>query len=127
MTVQIEFYPTRKVMKRDKKIMNLAGFRPLHTDFIDNDESKGYRVTFVNGSDDPNSSEDVREDRLRFKLRKLLIKTIENNTIDWNDYKILLRLERGLKLQQSTIDKLIIVRQGGLSGIVQRIRNLFNL
>jgi len=127
MTIQIENYPTRKVMKKNKKIMNRAGFRSLHTDFIDNDESKGYKVTFVNGKDDPNNSEEVQKSKTRFRLQKLLVKTIENNTITFEDYKMLMRLERGLELKQSTIDKLIIVRQGGVSGIVQRIKNLFNL
>jgi len=127
LTVVIETYPTRKVMRRDKNIMSKAGFRPLHTDFIDNDKSKGFRVTFVNELDDPDNSEEQKTRNLQFKLRKLLIRTIENDTITFEDLKILMRLERGLELQQSTIDKLIVVRQGGLSGIVQRIKNLFNL
>lgn len=125
--IQIQIYPTRKVMKRQKEKMNQLGFRSLHTDFIDNDESKGYEVTFVNGSDDPHNSEEQREINLKFKLKELLVKQIENDTITFDDYKMLLRLERNLELQQSTIDKLVILKQGGLSGIVQRIKNLFNL
>jgi len=127
MTTIIETYPTRKVMRRDKKIMNKAGFTSLHTDFIDNDESKGYRVTFVNGADDPDNNEESKENRLQAKLHELLVQSIENDTIDWKDYKILQRIERGLKLKQSTIDKLIIVKQGGLAGIIQRLKNLFGL
>jgi len=123
MTIQIETYPTRKVMKRNKKSRHTNGWRSLHTDFIDSN----YRVTFVNGLDDPDKSDQAEINRSKSKLTKLLVKTIQNNTITWDDYKILLRLERNLELQQSTIDKLIIVRQGGLLGIVQRIRNLFNL
>jgi len=123
MTVEIENYPTRKVMKRGKTRMNQLGFRTLHIDSINN----GFRVTFVNGSDDPDNSDKTRERGLQFKLKKLLITTIENDTITFSDFKMLMRLERGLELKQSTVDKLIIVRQGGLSGIIQRLRNLFGL
>jgi len=35
-------------MNFDKKILNKTGFRALHTDFINNDESQGYRVVFDN-------------------------------------------------------------------------------
>jgi len=123
MTVEIKLYPTRKVMRKEKQKFNQLGFRPLHTDFIE----KWYRVTFVNGTDDPDNSDEAKESRLQFKLQKLLIQSIENDTIDFKDYKMLMRLERGLKLQQSTINKLVIIKQGGLSGILQRIKNLFNL
>jgi len=123
MTVETKTFPTRKVMKREKLKMNQLGFRSLHTNFIDNK----FEVVFVNGSDDPANSEEAEENKLRFKLEKLLIETIENDTITFDDYKILMRLERNLELKQSTVDKLILVRQGGLSGILQRIRNLFNL
>jgi len=123
MTIVIETYPTRKVMKRQKQLKALVGFSSLHTDFIDNK----FRVTFVNGSDDPANSDEARDDKLKFKLRQLLIRSIENDTITFTDLKMLMRLERGLKLQQSTIDKLVIIKQGGLSGIVQRIKNLFGL
>jgi len=120
MTVQIITYPTRKKMNIGKDIMTPLGFRPLHTDFIGDE----FRVTFVDGADNPQQSED---DQLKFKLTRLLIKTIENDTITFSDLKMLMRLERGLELQQSTVDKLTIIKQGGLSGIVQRIKNLFNL
>jgi len=127
MTIQIHNFPTRKVMKKEKKKMNQLGFRSLHTDFINNNESQGFKVTFVNGVDDPNNSEEQKTREIRFELRELLIKTIENDTITFKDYKMLMRLERGLELQQTTIDKLIVIKQGGFSGIIQRIKNLFNL
>jgi len=125
--IETRTYPTRKVLKRQRKLMNQQGFRTLHEDFINNDESQGYKVTFVNGRDDPNNSDEQKERDLQFRLEKLLVRTIENDTITFNDFKMLMRLERGLKLQQSTIDRLIVVRQGGLSGIIQRIKNLFGL
>jgi len=125
--IEIETFRTRKIMKREKLIRTTNGWRPLHTDFVDNNESDGYRVTFVNGLDDSSNSDEAKENQSKQRLRDLLIQTIENDTITFSDLKILMRLERGLELQQSTIDKLIIVRQGGLSGIIQRIKNLFNL
>ena len=60
MTIEIIDYSTRNLMIVDKKKNNKEGLRVLHTDFIDNDESKGYHVTFVKGIDDPyNSPEQV--------------------------------------------------------------------
>jgi len=121
--IETEIYPTRKVMKREKAKRILNNWRSLHTDFINNK----FHVTFVNGSDNPDNSDEAKDSRLKHKLTKLLVRTIENDTITFNDLKMLMRLERGLKLQQSTVDKLITVRQGGLRGILQRIKNLFNL
>jgi len=127
MTIETVDYPTRKVMKRGKLARFRGDWRPLHTEFINNNELDGFHVTYVNGSDDPDNSDEAKENRLQLRLQKLLIQSIENDTITFNDYKMLMRLERGLKLQQSTVDKLVIVKQGGLSGIIQRIKNLFNL
>ena len=55
MTKETIDYPTRDLMKQGKSQKHLQGFRPLHTDFINNDESQGYRVTFANGPDDPDN------------------------------------------------------------------------
>jgi len=127
LTLQIKIYPTRKVMKREKKRMNEIGMRSLHTEFIDNDESKGFKVTFVNDIDDPNNSEENKTIRLQERLQELLVESIEKDIITWDEYKMLLRLERGLELKQSTIDKLIVIKQGGFNGIIQRLKNLFGL
>jgi len=121
--IETEDYFNRKSMDRDKKTRHKNNWRSLHTDIINNK----FHVTYVNGSDDPDNSEESKERRLQFRLQKLLVKTIENDTITFNDLKILMRLERGLELQQSTIDKLIIVKQGGFGGIIQRLKNLFGL
>jgi len=85
MTKQIIDYPTKDLMKAGKKTQHNLGFIPLHTDFINNKESDGYRVTFVKGSDDPNNSpkaiakrekqkiERDRTEELREKLRNRTI------------------------------------------------------
>jgi len=125
--IEFEDYRTRKVLRKEKQIRRTNGWNALHEDFINNDERQGYHVTYVNGTDDPANSEENREIALQFKLKKLLIGTIENDTITWTDFKMLMRLERNLKLKQTTVDKLITVRQGGLSGIVQRIKNVFGI
>jgi len=123
MSIIVKDFPNRKIMKREKEKMHGQKFEVLHTDFIDNK----FKVTFVDGDDRPENSPENKEINLQLKLIELLVKSIENDTITWEDYKILQRLERGLELKQSTVDKLIIVKQGGLAGIFQRLKNLFNL
>ena len=62
MTKEIIDYLTKAEMKTGKETKHSEGLRPQHTDFVNNDESQGYRVTFVNGVDDPyNSPENVAE------------------------------------------------------------------
>ena len=56
MTKETIDYPTRDLMKQGKSQKHSQGFRPLHTNFINNDESQGYRVTFVDGPDDPDNA-----------------------------------------------------------------------
>ena len=48
MTQIIRSYLDRNSMKIGKRDMNVNGFRALHTDFINNDEKQGYRITFDN-------------------------------------------------------------------------------
>jgi len=119
LSLETEDYPTRKAMKKGKILRHADGWSSLHTDII----NTGFHVTY--DKEDPNRQ--PTEEEIREKLRKLLVKTIENDTITFEDLKMLMRLERGLELEQTTIDKLIVVRQGGFSGIIQRIKNLFNL
>jgi len=78
--IEIRTYHTRKVMKREKTKMNELGFRSLHTDFIDNDESKGYRVTFVNGSDIP--SIDPRPPNRRLTQAQFIKELADQQQID---------------------------------------------
>lgn len=70
MTLEIIDYPTRDLMKTGKTLKHSQGFRSLHTDFINNDESDGYRVTFVNGLDDPNNDPILVRKRLDDKLKR---------------------------------------------------------
>jgi len=121
--IETEDYKNRKVMSRGKAVRTGNGWRALHTDFINN----LYHVTFVIGSDDPHNSDESKDRQSKFELEKLLIVTLQNDTMTFSDLKMLLRIEHDLELKQSTIDKLIIVRQGGLSGIAQRIKNLFGI
>jgi len=55
MTKEVIDYLTRDLMEQGKTLKNSQGLRPLHTDFINNDESQGYQVTFVDGIDDPHN------------------------------------------------------------------------
>ena len=51
MTIEIRFYDTRAEYKQDSILMNQNGWRSLHQDSIDGKK----RVTWVNGSDDPDN------------------------------------------------------------------------
>jgi len=55
MTIEHENYLTRALMNRDQKVRGRSGWHSLHIHFINNDESQGYRVTYVNGTDDPHN------------------------------------------------------------------------
>ena len=63
MTIETEDYLTRDTMKTAKAIRVSNGWRSLHTDFIKNDESQGYHVTYVNGLDDPTPPPDLDRER----------------------------------------------------------------
>lgn len=53
LTIEIEDYSNRVLMKTAKKIRASNGWRALHTDFINNKESDGYQVTYDNTPDPP--------------------------------------------------------------------------
>lgn len=92
MTIEIKEYATKELKKQDKIIMSIAGWSSLHEDFINNKESNGYRVTYVNGSDDPNNSPKAAQRRLEFQRQGELIEKLKGNTISFNELKELLRL-----------------------------------
>ncbi len=81
MTVEFEDYLTRDLMKQGKDRRNSDGWVSFHTDFINNRESDGFRVTYVNGLDDPNNDpvlvakreqqrlDNIRIEELKVKLR----------------------------------------------------------
>ena len=89
MTIEIKEYLTEQLYIEDSKIMNQQGLRVLHPDFIDNDKSKGYRITYVDGLDDPHNSPDVVEERRLEKIDsdriKLLKEKKRNNTLSQQD------------------------------------------
>lgn len=58
MTIEIIDYPNEQEMKLGKKQKASQGLRSNHTDFINNDKSQGYRITFVDGVDDVNNNPD---------------------------------------------------------------------
>jgi len=74
-------YPTRFFMKAGKKDKHSQGLRPLHTDFINNDESQGYRVTFVKGTDDPSNSPKADQRRIDFQRQKILREKLKNRIL----------------------------------------------
>lgn len=123
MTIEFEDYRTRSKMQKGKDVRISNGWRSLHTDFI----NKRYHVTFVNGIDDPDNSPEALQQRANFQLQELLTARLTNDSLTFKEFKILMRLERGIPLLQSTMNKLTVAIQGGLSGMIQRIKNLFNL
>jgi len=84
MTKEIKVYRTRDLMKEGKRLMHTQKFRPLHTNFINNDESQGYEVTFVNGLDDPHNDPALvkeREQERTNQARKEELETKRDLTI----------------------------------------------
>lgn len=81
MTIEIEEYVNRATMKAAKIIRSNNGWTPLHEDFINNKESNGYRVTYVNGLDDPNNSQKAIQERLDFQRLEGLREKVKRRTI----------------------------------------------
>ena len=78
MTKEIKEYITREEMKQGKTTFISKGMRSLHTDFINNDESKGYRVTFVSGTDDPNNDPVLIEERIQKQIDRIRKEELQN-------------------------------------------------
>lgn len=70
MTIETEDYTTRTAIKIAKDIRTSNGWRSLHTDFINNDKSQGYRVTYVNEIDDPDKTPEVIAQREAQKIEQ---------------------------------------------------------
>lgn len=69
MVIEIEIYNTLELAKQAKarnSQRHLDGFRPLHTNFI----NEKYEVTFVKGTDDPHNAPDVVAQREAEQLKK---------------------------------------------------------
>jgi len=120
MTIETEFYFTRKLMKKGKKQRHLNQWRPLHTDFI----NKRFKVTYVNGSDNPQQTESQKAE---FILTELLLGKLQNDTITQSQLRTLIRLEHGFELTQTTRDKILIAIQGVIGSLRDRIKAAFNL
>ncbi len=70
MTIELEDYSSRVLMKQGKEVRISNGWRSLHTDFINNKESDGYHVTFVNGLDDPDNDPILVAERTAQKIER---------------------------------------------------------
>ena len=93
MTKEIINYNTFVLMKQGKKEKHSQSFRPLHTEFINNDEKQGYRVTFVNGLDDPNNAPELVAQREQEKIKQLRKEELQNKSnITLPEIQELLRL-----------------------------------
>ena len=91
MTIETEDYATKILMESGKKIRHDNGWRPFHTDFINNDELQGYHVTYVNGIDDPHNSSEAISDRLEQQRIRTLREKLEDDSISFSQLKDLLR------------------------------------
>lgn len=120
MTIETEFYFNRRSMKKAKSQRLENQWRSLHTDII-NDR---FRVTYVNGSDDPKPDE---SENAKLELQELLLGKLKNNTITFEQLKTLIRLEHGFELTQTTRDKILIAVQGVVGSLRDRIKSAFNL
>ena len=93
MTKKTIDYQTRDEMNQGKTSFNAQGMRSLHTDFINNDEKQGYRVTFVNGIDDPNNAPELIAKRVQEKTNQLRKEELQNKpNITLPEMQELLRL-----------------------------------
>ena len=84
MTKETKDYQTREEMNQGKTLFIAQGMRSLHTDFINNDEKQGYRITWVNGLDDPNNAPQLvakREQEETNQLRKEELQNKSNITL----------------------------------------------
>ena len=97
MTKEIIYYPTRDEMKIGENTFNAQGMRSLHTNFKNNDEKQGYRVTFVDGLDDPNNAPELVVQREADKIEQIrtdeLLVKIDESTINPDEIKEFLKLK----------------------------------
>ena len=91
MTIEILTFNTREDVNAEKK--NRHGeWCSLHTDLIDGK----IRVTFVKGTDDPANSKEQAQINLKFQKLQELITKLKDNTINLEEIKELMRMERGI-------------------------------
>ena len=93
MTKEIKIYQTKDEMNIGKTTFRAQGMRSLHTDFINNDEKQGYRVTFVNGTDDPSNAPELVEERIQKQIDRIRKEELQNKpNITLPEMQELLRL-----------------------------------
>jgi len=76
MTIETEDYATKILMESGKQRRHNNGWRSLHTDFINNKESDGYHVTYVNGLDNPDNDPTVIAQRTQERLDRIRIEEL---------------------------------------------------
>ena len=93
MTIEIIDYPTRELYEQDSILKNKDGFRVLHPDFINNDESQGHHITWVKGNDDPHNAPELVAQREQEKTNQLRKEELQNKSnITLPEMQELLRL-----------------------------------
>lgn len=80
MTIEVIDYLTKPLMRQGKRDKYLQGMSSLHTDWINNNSSNGYRVTFVDGIDDPTNSIRRVNERAQQNTDRLRIEQLNNQT-----------------------------------------------
>ena len=63
-------------------------WRPLHTNFV----GSNVVVVFVNGTDDPENSQESIDKKIKFQKRKELSAKLEDDSITFDELKEYLRL-----------------------------------
>lgn len=83
MTIEIKTFRTLDEAKAEKK-RRAGTWRPLHTDFVNNQ----VRVTFVNGTDDPDKTPEVETKRQEEKTRQQRLRTLEQKIDTMTDTEL---------------------------------------
>lgn len=81
MTIEVIEYSSKDELKLGKKQYHDLGFVGLHTDFINNNESQGYRVTFVDGLDDPDNDPVLVAQRAQVETNRLRKEELNNKPV----------------------------------------------
>lgn len=83
---EIKIFDTNEEAR--KEIKKRAGiWRSLNTDFVNGK----IKVTFVNGNDDPDNSQESQKNRKKIERRKDLKSKLDDNSINFDELKEYLR------------------------------------
>ena len=86
MTIEIIFFNSNEEAKIDKK-KRRGVWRPLETITVDNK----IKVTFVNGIDDSDNSDEYKQKTVILKRKKTLNSKLQDDSITFNELKELMR------------------------------------